>query len=180
MPNPTAIYFFATLRDIEQNVKALESAHPFQYVRHRLSDSAECVPYHSILNLAALGECKSGSTVNADRYLILKPDLSVHMEQVPQRRGGVLYAVDQIQNPSAAFLALGGIFHSNCLIAWELMATSDPRSHETFRVFRRILFGGFRKVKYALVGPEALDLYQQGWRLTQDAGRNPLYDLQIP
>lgn len=161
-------------------MKALEVAHSFQYVKHMLSANEEYASFQSVFDLPALGECRSGSTVQADRYLVLAPNLPVNVEQVPQRRGGVLYAVDQTQNPSAAFIALGGTFQSSCLIAWELMATSDHRSHETFRLLRRFLFRGFRKVKYALVGPEAMFLHKQGWRLTQDAGRNPVYDLQIP
>lgn len=179
MPDPKAIYLYATLRDVHDGVAALEKAHRFQYVRHALSASPEYTVFHSLLDLPALGECSSGSTIQANRYLILDPDLPIRIEPVPQRRGGVLYAVDQVRNPTAAFLALGGTCQPRCLIAWELMATSGSHSHDTFRLFRRYLFSGFRKVKYALVGPEAMRLYEQGWRLTQNAGANPLYDLQL-
>jgi len=112
--------------------------------------------------------------------MILDADLRVSVMEVPQRRGGVLYAIDEVGNPSAAILQLGGVFGDDCLIVTTLMGTSDDGSREMARMVARELVRGFVKLSVYYVGPEAIEFLRAGRRLTHSARSPREYDLSWP
>jgi len=43
---------------------------------------------------------------------------------VPQKRGGVLYAIDQVVNPAPVVVKPGGLFEDSCTIAGQVGLTA--------------------------------------------------------
>jgi hypothetical protein len=118
--------------------------------------------------LPDLGVAPKGSTILQPHYLVLDRHVEVQVRVVPQRRGGVAFAIDEVANPSAAVLVPGGWCGDRCLVVGQLKASSDPRSHELARRLARTLFRSFTKRGQYRLGPAALAHWESGGRLSHD------------
>jgi hypothetical protein len=172
-------YFFATKTDLESLLQAIESLRPLQFVVTGLFDSPEVVPMRSLLAGPGLGQLIVGDLNLAPGYLVASREIRIKVESVPQRRGGVKYAVDQLANPTTIAFRPGGSFGEMCLIAGQVgTASDDPSSLELFHLFRKELQRQFTKVREFRMGKEAGDLFDKGWRLTTNAKSPAIYDLK--
>jgi hypothetical protein len=87
---------------------------------------------------------------------------------VPQRRGGIKYAIDQLENPGSVVIRPGGILGESALIAGMVGTVHhDKKAESLFRAFSDTLKQDFIKVKSYFVGPEAKKLHDRGKRLTK-------------
>jgi hypothetical protein len=176
MIKPRATYLYATRADMEPGLASVEAQRSLQYVLTGLFESPQVQVVQSGLEIPGLGSARAG-TLNPERYyLVLDAALKVRIREVPQRRGGVRYAIDEVANPTGMIFVPGGLYEGNedrCLTVGQVMATSDPRSHELYRLFVPLLVKGFKKIKSYYVGPGAQRLFQEGVRL-----RHGTYDLR--
>jgi hypothetical protein len=181
MIKPRATYLYATRADMEPGLNAVEGQKALQYVRRGLFESPQVQVVSSALEIPDLGFARVGDLILANRYLVLDASLEVKIREVPQRRGGVRYAIDEVANPTGMIFVPGGLYEGRedrYLIVGEVVATGDPRSHELYRLFVPLLVKGFTKIKSYYVGPEALRLLREGVRLTHSAGPTPSYELR--
>ncbi len=171
--------FFATKGDLESLLRAVESEQPLQFVVAGLFDSPNIQPMESLLGASNLGSVAGGDANHEPAYLVAGRGIPIEVRPVPQRRGGVKYAVDQLANPKTIAFRTGGVFGKTCLIAGDMgTASDDPSSLELFRLFSKQPRHRFTKIKSFYVGREAGELFDKGWRLTANAKAPSLYDLK--
>ena len=171
--------FFATKDDLESLLRTVESERPLQFVVAGLFDSLNVEPLESLLDAPNLGSVTVGDANHEPGYLVATRGITIEVRPVPQRRGGVKYAVDQLTNPKTIAFRPGGTFGATCLIAGQVgTASDDPSSLELFQLFSKQTRHRFTKIKSFYVGKEAGELLNKGWRLTANAKSPALYDLK--
>jgi len=176
-----SIYFFATKRDIEPLLVAIESKHEIKYVRAGNSDSPEVVTLSSGLQIPNLGIAESGDWNHNQWWLLMKPSATVQTRTISLRRGGTRYAIDQRLNPNSIAFEPGGIFQDNVVIGGTAGTISDePVSRELINLFTRETRRQFTRIRSFFVGPEAEKLLDKGYRLTTDTRSTQEYDLARP
>jgi hypothetical protein len=168
--------FFATADDLSSLLKAVESAQPLQFTMTGMFDTSEVMQRESI---AGLGCATSGDANHEPAYLVSARGVPIEVRPVPQRSGGVKYAVDQIANPMTIAFRPGGVFDDTCLIAGQVGTVSrDPASLTLFRLFVAKVGDQFTRIKTFYVGEYAERLLDKGYRLTANAKSPALYDLR--
>ncbi|MGO9444236.1 MAG: hypothetical protein ACLPXB_05580 [Thiobacillaceae bacterium] len=100
-------------------------------------------------------------------YLAFDQGRTIAVRPVSQRRGGVKYAVDQLVNPQTVVLDGGGMLDAERLIAGYVgTATNDDLATDIYALFAKVIRRKYEKIKSYYVGPEAVQLLDDGVRLT--------------
>lgn len=132
--------------------------------------------FPSLARLDDLGISRSGAHGGERSFFISPKGTLLRMTEVPQRKGGVLYKVVHEDNGVCVCFCPGGIFQEQCLVPGVIGTLSDSReASEFFLHVSSSLLAGFRQVKEYMVGPEAMQLLDSGFRLTYNHKR-PLAD----
>jgi hypothetical protein len=173
------IHTFATKKDLVESLGRIEAEREFTYYSCGLLDSPEVLKFNSLLDWQHLGIHKTKDHVTGDRFLVLNHRIALKIREVPQRKGGVKYAVDQLFNPSSIIFAPGGFYQHDYLITGHIgTASDDSDSIELYKFFCKRFTKGYSKVKAWNVGPGALKLLGNGLRfITGSVSQNPIYDL---
>ena len=149
-----------------------------RYTLTGLFDSPQLDSLPTLLEREDLGYVQSGDNIQAPARLVSDEKLSIKIREVPQRRGGVKYAVDQKANPDTIVFRAGGIFEEGCLIAGQVgTASATKASLSLYKVFTKEIGHQFVKVKSYHVGKQAAEWLEKGWRLTANSKSPALYDL---
>jgi hypothetical protein len=110
--------------------------------------------------------------------LLAPPNSVIRTREIRQKKGGVVYVVDQSPNPTSISLCVGGIYGTEAIIAGQCGTISDDEwSIRAFVTMRRVISRHCRNVKRSFVGAEALTLAHRGARLTASVKRDRMYDL---
>jgi hypothetical protein len=175
------VQFFATRSDLFRGVEQFEASEAIDYVLCKMDQSKEFKSYTRLSDWEPLGSTNSGSHIGGDFFLVKNARTPLNVEEVPQKRGGVLYAIGQNLNPSSMVLRPGGIYRQGLLICGSAGTASDSTdSLKLYQAFKQSLARAFKKVKKCFVGDEALRLADDGWRLiTMHTGEDPSYDLRV-
>ena len=171
-------HFFATHVDLEQGVRAFEAETSVLYVQAGLFDSAEPRRTSSAIKLG-LGCASTGDMVTESCYLLLGAGVEPKVRPVPQRSGGVKFAIDQLLNPDSVVFCFGGVQADGVLISGEIssLGTSDA-SRAMFKCLTRFVLKDFEFIGSYWVGEQARQMLDDGWRLTSSV-RSPVeYDLR--
>jgi len=173
------ISFFATKSDLEQVLQAVEENRTLEYIPTGLFDTAAVKRVESLRTIPTLGMATVGDSNHETTYLVADHGASVEIRSVPQRQGGVKYAIDQVANPKTIVIRPGGVFQGNCVIVGQLgTASEDKDSLEAYQLFRKEFAARFKKIKSFYVGEEACTLLDKGWRLTASVKAAVEYDLR--
>jgi hypothetical protein len=172
MGRPQSTSFFATGEDIRSKLADLEAECNVKYVVRGLLPSPEPIVYHRIIDVP-LGASQFESAIANVGYMILPAQSFVGMQQIPQRRGGVLYSFDELTNAEAVILYVGGLFRDTHLVMSLLLSSSEPSSITQYRRIRHWLLRGSIRVSDYWVAPEAQRLREQGVALCESAGLPP-------
>ena len=152
-------------------------SHSLQYVKGGLFDQPVLSVFDSISSLPDIGVAKSGGSLESI-FLILHRGQGLKVRQVPQRKGGYKYAIDQQENPGSIAISPGGRFGDSVLIAGMVGTVHhDKISEELMKAFASEIKKRFVKIKSYWVGPEAMELLHLGVRLTHSAGAPRTFDL---
>jgi len=174
--------FFATFTDLQPILAEVEKVYSIHYFQMGLLDVPETVHYNSIFENPDVGFINNGDW-NKDRcFLIMPKDLSLQIRDVPQRKGGIKYAVDALINQDSVCLQLGGIYREkeNVLVAGKVGTVMDEHfSVEFYKFFSKKIKKAFKRIGAFYVGKEAEEKLYAGWRLVQDERRKPEYDLTV-
>jgi hypothetical protein len=176
------IVFFAILSDMEPILKKVESSLSVQYFKTGLLDSRDIPHYQSIFDAPDLGFTLSGDWNRTDSYLVLPKTISLNIRDVPQRAGGVKYAVDQSVNGKSVELKVGGIYKDkeHILVAGLIGTISeDDFSVDTFKLFSSLIRKEFKKIGSFYVGKSAEEKLRSGWRLVTNDKSPKEYDLAV-
>lgn len=102
------------------------------------------------------------------------------IREVPQRRGGTKYAVDQLTNPGTIVLRPSGEYLDEAIIAGMVGTVhADPNAKELYKVFLSLLRSQCQSKKATWVGRCALAAHARGVRLTTRVSLNEEYDLHF-
>lgn len=174
----TSILFFATKRDLESLLAAIEVMKPLRYTRTGLFPCREVSSANSFAEIPNLGAITSEDYIAGDSYLVTPASAQVAIREVTQDRGGKLFAVDQQANPHSVAFWPGGEFQSFAILAGQVGTLGeDPMSKEIVSLFAREIRQRFERIKSSFVGAEATRLLDAGYRLTTSVKRPKGYDL---
>ncbi|GEN73747.1 hypothetical protein [Chryseobacterium lathyri] len=174
--------FFIVLDDIKQILHEIESDVDICYYKAGLLDSREVPKYNSIFDTPNVGIALSGDWNRIDTYMILKSSTELNIREVPQIKGGMKFAVDQMVNRKSIELKLGGIFQEkgNIIVAGRVASISDDRdSKELYNLFSSKIKKNFKKIDVFYVGNIAEKKLQEGWRLVTNENSPKEYDLTL-
>jgi hypothetical protein len=173
-----AKYFFATHDDLIVVLQAVEVRYALKYMRCGLFDDSDRPVFNSFTEINNFGIAIEGNSNAEANYLVLRSEATVRVREVPQRRGGIKYAVDQQQNPESITIKPGGRYGDSAIIAGMVGTVHhDDRAEELFAAFIKAFRMRFIKAKSYIVGPEALKLLKSGFRLTQSMKAPTEFDL---
>jgi len=87
-------------------------------------------------------------------YLAFDKGLGVAARPVPQRNGGMKYAVDQLENPHTVALDCGGLLAGQRLTAGQVgTSATGKHAEEIYALFAKVIRHRFEKIKAYYVGP---------------------------
>jgi len=175
--------FFALLEDISPILTIVEKTTDLKYYRSGLADNNDVINYMTMFDIPNIGFTTSGDWNRIDSYLILKKTTPLIIRDVPQRRGGVKFAVDQLLNPKSIEFKLGGIYKdlSNVIVASRVAtASEDQDSLELFKLFSLKIKKEFKKFGAFYVGKNAEEKLKLGWRLVTNEKLPKEHDLTFP
>jgi hypothetical protein len=174
----TQRHFFATADDLVPVFELVESGLRLAYTPTGLFETSQQPRFISGKALPTLRKPAGASSINCPTYLVTPAGTRVVVRTVPQRAGGVRYAVDQLANADSVALTHGGLFSPEILISGRVATVSKtPGAKEIQAAFSKAIGKLFKRVGAFHVGPEAAQLFDGGCRLTQSAKSPREYDL---
>ncbi len=113
-------------------------------------------------------------------FLVVLAGTKINVEEIPRRKGGIHYSVgDQRLNPNSITLHPGEMINPTMLLKGQIGTISDtPESLALHATFAKVLRKQFIKVQSYWVGPEAVQLLDNGGRLAITEKSPPEYDLK--
>jgi len=172
-------HFYATRNDLLPVLETFDRKHGVAYTLIGLLDSPALTTVHSGSAIATLDKPAPLSSASFGyQYLITPVEQGVVVREVPQRAGGIRYAVDQLANPISITFQHGGFFAEDILLYGRVATCSNhPTSAKLHRAFASAVAKHFARIRAFYVGPEAEGLLRRGCRLTIGADSPREYDL---
>lgn len=159
--------FFASRSDLLQLLEKIEDQRLIHYVPSGLFDSKVLIRMAKARGIEQLGIAVAGDANHVPAYLIVDASTKVNVREVPQRRGGTKYAVDQLQNPKSIAFSPGGEFGYVAIIAGSVDTVSrDSHSLSLFTLVKKQVQKEFEYINGWYVGKGALEAMDSGIRLT--------------
>jgi hypothetical protein len=117
--------------------------------------------------------------LSKDIFLIARSRDILVSYKVRQSDGSILYSIDQLGNPKSLSMMLGRQFQEKSSLLSSQVGTcsSNRDSLYLYKIFEGTIFQHFTKVKSYYLGPEALSLFNQGFRLCCTLKASKIYDL---
>jgi hypothetical protein len=174
------IMYFTVLADMEPILKKVESAVGISYFKTGMFDDQDIPHYSSIFDAPNIGFTLSGDWNRIDDYLVMPKGTLLDIQEYPQRKGGIRYAVDQSANKRSIVLKLGGIYkgEENILVAGRIGTISETEfSLEMFKLFSSLVRKEFKRIGTFYVGKNAEEKLRSGWRLVTNDKSPKEYDL---
>src|ERR1051326_7612887 len=174
------IMFYATATDLHPLLSWLESEKNLQYTPPGLFDTNTPQTYRSYVDIPDLGTAFHPTSIANSEYLVSPQGAAVHVEDVPQRRGGVLYSISQLLNPDTIVFGAGGWYQDDIILYGRIGTVSDrPISKGLYDFFTRPFREPFKRTDEFFLGPEALDFARRGGRLALSVSTPPEHDLKV-
>lgn len=159
--------FFATHDDLVSLAREVMEVRPFDLVHGGLFEEPRLQVISDVANLMSF-----------EAFLVVDRGMPVNFRLVPQRSGGEMYAVDQLNNPYTIWLDVGGLLAERHLIAGRIGTVGNcHQSDELYAVFTKVIRRRFEKIKSFHVGPEAAFMLDNGGRLSATPKSPKIYDL---
>lgn len=179
--NRKQLHFFATANDLKSVLSEIQVRYSVEYVTCGLFAEKTPKVFVSWEEIPNLGIAKSGKSIVEPSYLVNFIGNSVFVRDVPQRKGGVLYAVDQLKNPETITIQLGGIHPpTGVLISGNISTIStSSQSIELFKNISKVIKHHFSKVSGYYLGKESDVMFNENIRLTFDFNSPMEYDFKI-
>lgn len=173
-----ALSFFASTADLTRLLAAIEANMDLQYVRAGLFDKPTIEQTLSFQDIPNFGVTAIGDMARGMAYVVCNRDVLIQARPIPQRGGGMKYAVDQLLNPKCILFYPGGMFKGECIISGQVGTSSgDETSLALFQVFRKEIQRQFVKIKSYYVGKIAEGSLDGGARLTSNVRSPQTFDL---
>lgn len=165
--------------DFHELLKEVESKKEFKYFQTGLLDEDNIRNYSSLNDYNNLGNASFGSQGLNDCFLIIPVSNELKIRVVPQRKGGVKYAVDQLVNEESIIIETGGIYNEGIFIAGRIGTVKENNfSNEVYNLFFSMIKKNFIKVGSCYVGKLANEKLDSGWRFVLNDSSPKEYDLR--
>jgi hypothetical protein len=174
------IHFFALRHDLLDMLAVAEVLKPIHYVRGGVFESSEPIIYNSATEIPDLGIIGVDSSVQGSFFLIADATTAFSVASVPQRRGGIRYAIDQRQNPDTVSFSPAGWYDAQIVLAGEIATcTKTPLSIALLKIMgKAIRKKKWEKIYEYHVSPQAVQILDAGGRLTTGVRVPQEYDLR--
>lgn len=162
------VMFFAVLDDIMPLLQNIEGTVDRNYYEMGLFDNKDIIHYNSIFDTPNIAFTLSGDRNRIDRYLVMKKGTILSIREVPQKNGGIKYAVDQSINSKSIEIRLGDMYRDaeNVIVACRVATISnDDDSNELYKLFSSKIKKDFKRIGAFYVGEKAEEILRSGWRL---------------
>jgi hypothetical protein len=120
----TQRHFFALPDDLLGVFERVEARRPVSFVLTGMFETSEFAVFHSGAELPTLRSPASRQSIECPTYSVMPASASVNVRPVRQRKGGVRYAIDQLENPDTVTFTHGGLHTSNVLISGRVATVS--------------------------------------------------------
>lgn len=172
------IYFFATVADIKQIVKSIENDFSITYHQMGLFDTKPNASYNSVSEMSNFGFPIVGDWIRDVRLMAIPQAIDIVFREVPQKIGGIKYAVDPLENHTSICFQFGGVFKDGILVAGNCFTTNtNDFALQVFQEFSTRVKKNFKKIGTFYVGKEAEEKLRIGWRLVTNEKSPKEYDL---
>jgi hypothetical protein len=174
------IFIFSEISDIEPIFNEVEDCTKLHYFKTGLLDDSNIPHYDSFLKFPNLGFVSNGDWNHIDSYLAIPCENDVKIRDIPQKSGGIKYAIDQKINNESVLIKLGGIYNENILVAGVISTIcSDEYSLKLFKLISGKIKKRFSKIGSFFVGERAKIRLESGCRLVTNDKSPTEYDLKI-
>ena len=171
-------FFFADRHDIEPIITLIESIFDIKYCGTGMFLTIDHKYYGSLLDFEGFGSVNNGDWNQSKSFLVLPSEGELIVRNVPQKAGGIRYAIDQQNNPKSIVIKPSGIFKEGVLVAGMLGTIShDDFSLKLFKEFSSKIKKTFTKLGQFYVGPNAKVKLENGWRLVTNEQSPKEYDI---
>lgn len=175
------IMFYATAADLGLVLASLETEKALQYTSVGLFDESNPQTYASYADIPNFGHASHPDAVANPAYLVTFRGADVHIREVPQKQGGIFFAIDQMLNGDTVVLRPSARNGNGVLLCGVVSTVSQSETSKClFELVGKKLRKAFKKVGEAFVGREAFDLWNSGVRLTIGTSSPPEFDLKRP
>ncbi len=171
--------FYATALDLGSVLSPLEAEKPLQYTLSGLFVTNKPQNYLTYSSIPDFGRAPHPTAVANPCYLISLQGTEIRVRDVPQKAGGVFFAIDQLWNEDTIAFRPGGR-HGNNVILYGMIGTvsQSALSKALYNFIAKPLRKNFLKKQEFFVGREAFDIWNAGARLTIGASSPPDFDLK--
>lgn len=171
------IYFYGVQGDLFKIIESLESIFEIKYAQAGLlNEKPSCIL--SLSNNSEVGNVKYGNWNFNPKFLILPKDKELKIRSVEQKKGGIKYAVDQMENDDSVVIYLGGTYQNTAIIASKIATLKDSKFAKDILIHvSNYMKNNFNNVKGFFVSSIAVDKSTEGYRLTTDVDSHVDYDL---
>jgi len=185
MPRGKRIWHFATRDDYRNVVFDLAQAVLVKYIYCEEREKPDFRVYQSPLDMCEFGECRYPSWVLCGRFLILPRDASLYFEHWPERESAEKYGFHgQLGNSESVVFHPSSLYNGDVgegMLSGEISTVSHhPTSQVIFNVLKKSVQSHFERIGNCYVGPEAVQMLDEGFRLTQDLRTSREGDLRRP
>jgi hypothetical protein len=171
--------FYATGSDLGPLLSSLEAQRRLQYTLTDLFETNQPQTYLSYADIPDFGRASFPSSPSNQCYLVSIRGTVVNVRNVPQKAGGILFAIDQKLNEDTVNFWPGGEFGNGILLYGEVNTISNTvTSRSLYDSMEKVFSQSFTQVQEFLVGPEAVNLCKAGVRLTLSASTPAEFDLK--
>jgi hypothetical protein len=162
--------FYATARDLAPVLSLLEARKKLQYtpIRHVVTDKAQI--YFSYADIPDFGRTNNPTAIHNPAYLVAPRGTVVQVESIPQRTGGINFAIGQRLNKDTVTLRPGGMCGNDVLLYGAIATVSESdASLKLYDFMVEPYLARFAQVREFFLGPEAFDLWKSGVKLDVSA-----------
>lgn len=175
------ILFFATKDDLIPLLTSIESKGSLKYARMGNFLKSEIQTCAYVVNTGAgipnLGRSAAHSSTACEAFLVCEQGLPINLRPL-QGIDGERYCVDQLANPDTIEFAPGGIWKEEAILHGRIATASESQvSQALMKRFQEAVRKAFSKVRAYYVGTHALEMLENGKRLTGAVQSPREYDL---
>jgi len=179
--NNKQIFFYGLKEDFIEIFKSVESSFNIKYAQAGLFDDKVSVSsVRSLVTSDDIDDVEYGDWNNNKKYLLLPKENDIQIRSIPQKKGGIKYAVDQMKNEDSVVFYIGGIYKDNAVIASKIATISNTEfTKSILKYLTAYIKKNFDNINGFYVSPKALKESEKGLRLTTDINASLDYDLAV-
>jgi hypothetical protein len=169
--------FYADLEDMSELLKSFNNAGSFKYTETLSQVGASLTSFDDAKGMMRYLRTTHPQPSNV--FLITGRAVEINTQEITMKDGsGVKIKADQLCNPDAVLIKLGGEL-KRILVATSINTTADTsKAKQTFNLLKKIVVVNAQYADGFYILPAALEKLRDGWRLTPDPGFSRTEDMK--